>query len=424
MSETAIRVQRLGKHYRIGERRQYGALRDTVTNTVSTSFRRVAALLQGAAPPAMPPPSNSFWALRDVSFDVPHGGLVGIIGRNGAGKSTLLKILSRITEPTEGRVEIRGRIGSLLEVGTGFHPELTGRENTFLNGAILGMKRAEIVRKFDEIVAFAALESFIDTTVKHYSTGMYMRLAFAVAAHLDPDILVIDEVLAVGDAGFQKKCLRKMEDVAKQGRTILFVSHQMNQIRRLCDTCLWLDGGRLRQQGPTAEVTSAYEAGPGVDGPRPGDDERTAARFTEWQLVQPGTGNTNILDTMATVTLRLFLKVNRPIRYAHHGIALFGAERQLMWATATDGIHLDVGVHQLTYVLPTLPIRPGNYTWQVSLYEDGQLIDLWDCSPDLIVATIPRTHPRDAWAGCLNIPYEFESELVPVEAAVVAAGPA
>ena len=423
MTTTAIRVQGLGKHYRIGERRQYGALRDTISNAVSTSFRRVGALLQGTQP-ASAPPSNSFWALRDVSFDIPHGGLVGIIGRNGAGKSTLLKILSRITEPTRGRVEIRGRIGSLLEVGTGFHPELTGRENTFLNGAILGMKRAEMTRKFDEIVAFAALESFIDTTVKHYSTGMYMRLAFAVAAHLDPDILVIDEVLAVGDAGFQKKCLRKMEDVAKQGRTILFVSHQMNQIRRLCDTCLWLDGGLLRQQGPTGEVTGAYEAGSQSvgDGPRPGDDERTAARFTEWQLVRSGAGKANILDTMATVTLRLFLKVNQPIRYAHHGIALYSVDRQLMWATATDGIHLDVGVHHFTYVLPTLPIRPGNYTWQVSLYEDGQLIDLWDCSPDLIVATIPRTHPRDAWAGILNIPYEFESALVPEETAAV--GPA
>jgi lipopolysaccharide transport system ATP-binding protein len=284
----------------------------------------------------------------------------------------------------------------------------------FLNGAILGMKRAEITRKFDEIVAFANLETFIDTSVKHYSTGMYMRLAFAVAAHLDPHILIIDEVLAVGDASFQKKCLGKISEVAKQGRTILFVSHQLNQIRRLCDRCLWLDEGQVRQLGSTAEVTSAYESGARAltDGRKQDSNERTAARFIEWQLVHPSRENINILDTMDAVSVRLLLKVNRPIRYGHHGIALFAAERQLMWATATDGLQLDVGVHQLTYVLPTLPIRPGNYTWQVSLYDDGQLIDLWDCSPDLIVATTPKTHPRDDWSGFLNIPYEFKTELV------------
>ena len=202
--------------------------------------------------------ARSIWALKDVSFDINRGEVVGIIGRNGAGKSTLLKILSEITEPTEGRVEIHGRVGSLLEVGTGFHPELTGRENVYLNGAILGMKRAEIERKFDEIVAFAEVEKFIDTPVKHYSSGMYLRLAFAVAAHLEPEILIVDEVLAVGDAAFQKKCLGKMAGVAKEGRTVLFVSHNMPAITRLCERAILLDEGRLLQDGVSHQVVKAY----------------------------------------------------------------------------------------------------------------------------------------------------------------------
>jgi lipopolysaccharide transport system ATP-binding protein len=201
---------------------------------------------------------ETIWALDDVSFEIKQGQVVGIIGRNGAGKSTLLKVLSRITEPTRGVVDIWGRVGSLLEVGTGFHPELTGRENVYLNGAILGMHREEIARKFDEIVEFAEIEKFIDTPVKFYSTGMYLRLAFSVAAHLEPDILLIDEILAVGDAAFQKKCLGKMGDVAHQGRTVLFVSHQMNAIRELCPNCMWLDRGRLIDQGESARIVAKY----------------------------------------------------------------------------------------------------------------------------------------------------------------------
>jgi len=337
MNTNAIRVTRLGKRYRIGERQSYRALRDTLANAVSASCRRVGSLFRGT-PGTTTRSDDVFWALRDVSFEIPEGGVVGIVGHNGAGKSTLLKILARITEPTEGRVEIRGRIGSLLEVGTGFHPELTGRENTFLNGAILGMKRSEIVRKFDEIVAFANLEKFIDTSVKHYSTGMYMRLAFSVAAHLEPDILIIDEVLAVGDAGFQKKCLRKMGEVARQGRTILFVSHQLNQIRRLCDTCVWLEGGRVRLRGSAAEVTSAYESGAhsASEGARADGSDPTATRFVEWGLVRPGSGKPHVLDTMNAFGARFVLRVSNPTRYGAHGIALFGAERQLMWATATS----------------------------------------------------------------------------------------
>ena len=202
--------------------------------------------------------SESFWALRNVSFDVHEGDVLGIIGRNGAGKSTLLKILSRITEPSEGKVAFRGRVASLLEVGTGFHPELTGRENIFLNGAILGMSRAEIRQKFDEIVGFAEVERFLDTPVKHFSSGMYVRLAFAVAAHLDPEILIVDEVLAVGDAEFQNKCLAKMKDVAGHGRTVLFVTHNMDAVRRLCSVAMLLKAGRVQSVGPTEEIIESY----------------------------------------------------------------------------------------------------------------------------------------------------------------------
>jgi lipopolysaccharide transport system ATP-binding protein len=252
----AIRVQGVGKQFQLGEARaSYSTLRDAL----ATSARRAGEMLllrpSGARKRGR---TEMFWALRDVSFDVAQGEVVGIIGGNGAGKSTLLKVLSRITEPTAGRVEISGRVGSLLEVGTGFHPELSGRENIFLNGAILGMTGKEIARKFDEIVAFAEVERFIDMPVKHYSSGMYLRLAFAVAAHLEPEILIVDEVLAVGDAAFQKKCLGKMGDVARRGRTVLFVSHNLLAVETLCARAIWLRDGRVAGQGTAGEVISQY----------------------------------------------------------------------------------------------------------------------------------------------------------------------
>jgi len=253
MSDIAIKVENLGKLYRIGEKQErYHTFRDTLNNVITAPFRR----LRNIGKPIKP--DELIWALRDVSFEVKHGEVIGIIGRNGAGKSTLLKILSQITEPTEGQVTIYGRVGSLLEVGTGFHPELTGRENIFLNGAILGMSKAEINRKFDEIVDFAEIERFIDTQVKHYSSGMYMRLAFAVAAHLEPEILLVDEVLAVGDASFQKKCLGKMGDVAKEGRTVLFVSHNMGAIQSLCGRVILLEQGQIETNGNPSSVISKY----------------------------------------------------------------------------------------------------------------------------------------------------------------------
>lgn len=251
---AVIHVENLGKRYRIGlVPQRYQTLSEKVTNAFSAPLRAIRRVQAPTADGA-----DTIWALHDVSFDVAEGQVLGIIGRNGAGKSTLLKILSRITEPTTGSVTIRGRVGSLLEVGTGFHPELTGRENIFLNGAILGMKRVEIERKFDEIVAFSEVEQFIDTPVKRYSSGMYLRLAFAVAAHLEPEILVVDEVLAVGDAEFQRKCIGKMGDVARQGRTVLFVSHNMSAILRLTQEAILLEKGRLVLRAPSSEAVDHY----------------------------------------------------------------------------------------------------------------------------------------------------------------------
>lgn len=258
MSNSAIRVEHLSKYYRIGTRQQaYRTLRETVSTAFSVPFQRVRKLWQGEASGAAGL-YETFWALRDVSLEIARGEVVGLIGRNGAGKSTLLKIFSQITEPTAGEVTMYGRVGSLLEVGTGFHGELTGRENIYLNGAILGMKRREINLKLDEIIDFAEVEQFIDTPVKHYSSGMYLRLAFAVAAHLEPEILLVDEVLAVGDARFQRKCLQKMQDVGQEGRTVVFVSHNMPAISRLCQRALLLDAGQLQHDGPAPYVVGAY----------------------------------------------------------------------------------------------------------------------------------------------------------------------
>ncbi|MGK2905862.1 MAG: ABC transporter ATP-binding protein [Desulfuromonadales bacterium] len=263
MSDTVIKVENLSKSYLISHQRQesYTALRDVLTNGAKSLARRFSSPFTSNVSP-LTDTQEEFWALKDINFEVKRGDRVGIIGRNGAGKSTLLKVLSRITEPTSGRIEIDGRIASLLEVGTGFHPELTGRENIFLNGAILGMSRVDIKRKFDEIVAFAEVEKFLDTPVKRYSSGMYVRLAFAVAAHLEPEILIVDEVLAVGDAQFQKKCLGKMDEVGKEGRTVLFVSHNMAAIASLCDKGVLFDIGKVIVTGRIDQCIERYLENP------------------------------------------------------------------------------------------------------------------------------------------------------------------
>lgn len=408
MSDIAIRVENLGKRYRIGQRERYYALRDVLARSLTAPFRFLHRNNQSPIPDPQSP--NFIWALKDVSFEVKQGEVVGIIGRNGAGKTTLLKILARITEPTEGYAEVRGRVGSLLEVGTGFHPELTGRENIYLSGAILGMTKREIDQKFDEIVTFSGVEPFLDTPLKHYSVGMQMRLAFAVAAHLEPEILLVDEVLAVGDLEFQKKCLGKMEEVSRSGRTVLFVSHQMNQIRRLCERVIWLDGGRIVREGPTHEVVSAYEAamtsGEWLRQERP-DASHVKARFLKWEIVAPRGDQPNVLTDLGPVTILFLVQVNEPIRLGVHGIALFNSEGQLMWAWAANNLSLDVGMYELRYTFPMLPLKPGSYGWHVSLYDSNGLADVWYGVPEMIVATPNYQHPHDQWNGPLNLPCQL-----------------
>jgi lipopolysaccharide transport system ATP-binding protein len=405
MTTAVIHGEGLGKKYRRGLPVDPGlrhALERIVRNPLSV-FRR--------------PKDETFWALQDVSLQVNEGEVLGLIGRNGAGKTTLLKILSRITRPTTGWAEIHGRVGSLLEVGTGFHPELTGRENTFLSGAILGMSKREIESKFDEIVAFAELEKFIDTAVKHYSSGMYVRLAFAVAAHLEPEILLVDEVLAVGDINFQKKCLGKMGDVARAGRTVVLVSHQLNQIRRLCHRVVWIDAGGVRRDGPTHEVVSAYESAMSAgELPLAGRERGSAvkARFLRWEIETGNRQPTRTLDWEGEVRLRFVVEVNEPLRNIHQGVALYNPARQVLWGNGIDGLSLEPGVHELTWCLPSLPLQPGVYHWRVSFYDNGERIDDWDCTPPMLVSTTPQTHRMDEFAGVLNLPSKFSNRRLSV----------
>lgn len=355
MSEVAIRVEALGKRYRIGaSQAPYRTLRETLVELAAAPARRVSGILRGHL---SPPADNTIWALRDVSFEVKRGEALGIIGRNGAGKSTLLKILSRITKPTEGRVNLLGRVGSLLEVGTGFHPELTGRENIFLNGAILGMRRAEIELKFDEIVAFAEIVKFLDTPIKHYSSGMYVRLAFAVAAHLEPEILLVDEVLAVGDSAFQKKCLGKMKDVAESGRTVLFVSHSLGAINQLCSDCLWIEHGTVAERGAPVEVVARYL---GSGGPKSLDGAIAAAshmheprglRFTRALLLGRDGQPVSRIACGEPLRIECEFEVEGTIRAARLGIAVQSTAGTLISAFhQTDDPRMDV-----------LFLRPGRY---------------------------------------------------------------
>ncbi len=394
-----IELQGISKVYQLGERLS------RTFQEVFENWRRGSGAPKG--------PSELFWALDDVHFSVQKGEIVGIVGRNGAGKSTLLKILSRITEPTRGTAILRGRVSSLLEVGTGFHPELTGRENIYLNGCILGMRKREIDHKFDQIVAFAELERFVDTPVKRYSSGMYVRLAFSIAAHLEPQILLVDEVLAVGDTGFQKKCMDKMGDISKKGLTILFVSHQLNQIRRLCSRAIWLDEGRVRKQGTTSEVLGAYESSATSSAPEStetheGVSRKRAARFMSWEIVRSGVSTSHYLNTPEGFNLIVRIQVNQAIRNGHHGIALWNNDGVLVWASAVSDLAMEPGLHEMIYAFPGLPLCPGIYRWQVSFYEDGKLLDLWYCIPEMVVSTIPKTHPLDKWSGVLNLSCDFK----------------
>jgi ABC-type polysaccharide/polyol phosphate transport system ATPase subunit len=396
-----IQVERLGKRYAVGERERYLALRDVFARLVKAPVRN-----------GHRQPREFVWALKDVSFSVREGKVVGLIGRNGAGKTTLLKLLARITRPTEGHAEIHGRVGSLLEVGTGFHPELTGRENVFLSGAILGMKKKEIERKFDEIVAFAEVERFIDTPLKHYSNGMQTRLAFAVAAHLEPEILLVDEVLAVGDAEFQKKCLGKMGEVTRNGRTIVFVSHQMNQIRRICEDVVWIDGGCVRQIGSTEEVISAYESNMASRGRAV--EAGTLANREEgvmgWEVLAPrGTQFNSVATGQGRVVLSIHVKSRAAVQRGHLAVLIYHQNGLLLSGWAFNNLQMNRGMNDLILEFPILPLRPGAYELAVNLQDDGRRGQVWNLTPSLLVEGVPVTHYMDEWAGILNIPCSLES---------------
>lgn len=396
MSETAIRVHGLGKKYHIGgQRNRYKTVRAALSDTFAQPVKRAAAALRGS-PLVSVGGGREFWALKNISFEVNAGDVVGIIGRNGAGKSTLLKILSRITEPTEGFADVYGRMGSLLEVGMGFHPELTGRENVFLNGAILGMTRAEVARKFDEIVAFAEVENFIDTPVKHYSSGMGLRLGFAVAAHLEPEILVVDEVLAVGDAAFQKKCLGKMGDIAHNGRTVLLVSHNMAAISALCNKGVLLVEGQLAGVGPIAEIITQYIKSGEVLATTP-LSERTdregsgEIRFTGVRLLDEYGEETPAAVSGKQITLLLAYQTTpgNTVNYLNACIEFLGPLGELLFVCETrlgyGGRFTEVPEKGLLAChIPSFPLNAGSYKFNLHA-KSTRILDRVDDAGRLLV---------------------------------------
>lgn len=420
MSDVVIRAEGLGKKYLIGhqsERRAGGTLRDMLTDTTRgllRSARDMAAGRQLVAGDEV----EEFWALKDINFEIKRGEVVGIIGRNGAGKSTLLKVLSRITEPTEGRVEIKGRVASLLEVGTGFHPELTGRENIYLNGAILGMSREEIRRKFDEIVDFSGVEKFLDTPVKRYSSGMYVRLAFAVAAHLEPEILIVDEVLAVGDAEFQKKSLGKMQDVTGEGRTVLFVSHNMAAIHSLCQRSLLVRGGRINGDGATGEIIRTYASS--------ADDDIVGATYIWTNTIHQSNAfigairsislhndtlsHISEMDLFSPFIVRMVLELHRPLSDVYVGFSFVNQNgHELMGTTARDGgidANFLSGTHVLECNVDPNILLPGRYYIRASLFQTNNRIDHIDLALKFRVTpyvsrttTIPRHFVGDTYVN-------------------------
>lgn len=416
-----VRVENVGKQYLLGKRESpYGTLRESIVETVSSPFKRLRGRNSNST-------AEVIWALKNLSFVIEPGEVVGFIGRNGAGKSTLLKVLSRITEPTMGRVELYGRVASLLEVGTGFHPELTGRENIYLNGAILGMRKAEIRGKFDEIVAFAELEKFLDTPVKRYSSGMYMRLAFAVASHLEPEILVIDEVLAVGDATFQKKCLGKLDEVAKRGRTVLFVSHNMVAVQSLCSRAVWLDSGEIQSQGSAKEVISQYlKASLAVRAEQQWDDISTAPGNEQVRIrracVYPA-------DAEATEPINVTTSLVMEFEYwnlvpgAHlnlsvvinteEGYPIFntGSGTEPVW----HGKPFPAGLFRSRFHIPGDLLNDGTHRVHLYVVKDESVV-IYDLD-DIVVFDVEEGHERRGewygkWIGAVRPNLEWQTDLI------------
>lgn len=403
MSSPIIHVEGLSKKYRIGVLERCDTFREALTNMARAPFRRLSQLGNSL------PLEETIWALKDVSFEVQAGEVLGIIGRNGAGKTTLLKILSQITEPTQGRAEIRGRVRSLLEVGTGFHPELTGRENIYLNGAILGMKKAEIDRKFDEIVAFAKIEKFLDTPVKRYSSGMYVRLAFAIAAHLEPDILMIDEVLSVGDLAFREKCFRHMRTLRETGVTILVVSHYLAQVSVLTRRCVWLDYGRIRRIGGTDEVLAAYANETTLEngsnsGIRPKGNQESAGKieFAAVRTVDSNGKPCSHFEMGQDITFEFDVRVHEPVRrprfsmciYTRDAVKVLNLSTRLQRNTLAEVVERD-GTIRLR--LPAPPFLASDYTLDAGISSDESHSNDYAAWPDchgfsVLVPEIPNAN--------------------------------
>jgi lipopolysaccharide transport system ATP-binding protein len=426
MSDVAISLEGISKQYHIGKRKDdHKSLGASLTEAASAPFRRVGRLLSRTASGAGDL-DETFWALRDVSFEVKHGQIVGIIGSNGAGKSTLMKIMSRITEPTEGSGEINGRVGSLLEVGTGFHPELTGRENLFLNGAILGMRKVEIERKFDEIVAFADIDKFIDTPVKHYSSGMYVRLAFAVAAHLEPEILLVDEVLAVGDAAFQRKCLGKMSEVSKGGRTVILISHNMAAVENLCHKGIVIEHGHVIFSGSMNQAIERYLQGNTGNGAAeqhsnsvdltqaPGRSKKSPAILKRLELFSEGRPLKGQLRMGAPLTAHLRFELDRPVSNIQACIgfdSLFGQriftahsvfEPQNQWGERS-------GEQTFVCQIPSVMLVPGEYKLKLALSIQNSEADIIEDAARLaIIESDFYGTGRVPWNGLVVMKHRWE----------------
>lgn len=432
-NDILIRAEGLGKKYRLGELDPHRTFRESVRHWVVAPLRKAFSFGQSFASggrEAKVPQDETIWALRDVSLEVAQGDVLGIIGRNGAGKSTLLKILAKITQPTTGRAEIKGRMGSLLEVGTGFHPELTGRENIFFNGAILGMTRTEIKRKFDEIVAFSGVERFLDTPIKRYSSGMSVRLAFAVAAHLEPEVLIVDEVLAVGDAAFQKKCLSKMGEVSREGRAVLFVSHNMAAVCQLCDRGIWLDGGGIKMTGDVSEVVKQYLAVDAAQKPdrtwtypgdAPGDDRvrlLSAGVFQEGQAAA-------VVDINLPCRVEMEFQVLQDARNLITGASFYDAQGTCLSASCDwRPNHLAAGRYRKSVEIPAQTFAEGRV---------DVLVQLVFYDPSVQSAVVPNavsfeasdsSHPQSVrglykgpWPGLLRLGLDWSNEQrLPAEA--------
>jgi lipopolysaccharide transport system ATP-binding protein len=420
MSDSVIRVVDLSKQYRIdGKQEAYRTLRDTLTDALIAPFRRVGQLVRGI-PLSAAVQHETIWALKDVCCEIKSGEAVGIIGRNGSGKSTLLKILARITEPTTGFAEVHGRVGSLLEVGTGFHQELTGRENIYLNGAILGMRRMEIERKFDEIIAFAEVEKFVDTPVKYYSSGMYLRLAFAVAAHLEPEILLIDEVLAVGDVAFQKKCLDKMSEVTRGGRTVLFVSHNMAAVEQLCSRAILLSNGQISMAGSVARVVGSYLA---THERRGSTAEGVLARNASGsvELIAVGPVDEEGRPLLAAqcgrnlhLSIRLRTHVRLPRVTVSVGINTLHDTRVTVLHSSIAGHDLSFipGTHSIVCRVPQFPLPAGMYLMDVKVYS-GFDVALWAPGSEQLTVEAGDFYrtgrlPSPSWGGLCYLEQDWK----------------